>query len=183
MIKTNKYFEYDNKKVEFEEKYSYLREQTKTKTTKNTGLIYYVYTITNKKTFEKYIGFRSAINPDEDLGVIYFGSGKNLEFKKLMKKNRGNFDFEILARYDNFADAAILESFLHTWYKVNINPHFYNIKIEVLPKPLIFENVPPRLKKHLSKPGARLTKFIYEFVPFFRQLPSDSVGRLIKDLV
>lgn len=65
----------------------------------------YVYKCTEKKTGRFYIGYRYKYynNPEDDLGKKYFTSNK------YVKNNFHNFDFEIVAVFNNKKDALDFE--------------------------------------------------------------------------
>ena len=88
---------------------------------------YYVYRITNKELNTYYYGSRvSKIHPKEDLGVKYFSSSSNKEFKDNQKENPNNFKYKIIKIFDNTKDKEIYESYLHQYFNVKSNSKFYN---------------------------------------------------------
>ena len=57
---------------------------------------HYVYRITHKTKNIHYYGTRSAVNPYKDLGIVYFSSSKNKEFKQELNDSPSSFKFKIL---------------------------------------------------------------------------------------
>lgn len=69
----------------------------------------YVYKITNINTNEFYIGYRTcskSISPLDDLGVIYFTSGK---LQKSFRENPNDYTKEILCTFNKKNDAYLHE--------------------------------------------------------------------------
>lgn len=88
---------------------------------------HYVYRITNLKESKHYYGVRtSKIEPKFDLGIRYFSSSKDKEFKKEQKEKPYLFKYKILKIFTNRADAVNLEIFLHEKFNVGKNNSFYN---------------------------------------------------------
>ena len=88
---------------------------------------YYVYQIKNILTGRKYIGSRCCYGePSNDLGIKYFSSSTDKDFINEQKKNRNNFEYIIIKKFDNRDDAILYESELHVKYDVMRNPCFYN---------------------------------------------------------
>ena len=90
-------------------------------------LFNYVYQISSNDTFKKYIGVRSSdINPENDLGVIYFSSSSDKEFIKSQKINPENFKYEILSVHNDRISAVNEEIRLHKLYGVSSNDNYIN---------------------------------------------------------
>ena len=90
-------------------------------------MFHYVYQITNINTNKKYIGCRSSsIEPLKDLGIIYFSSSSDKEFKKDQRENNKNYIYEILSIFNIRLDAILYESELHKKFNVDVNDLFYN---------------------------------------------------------
>lgn len=90
-------------------------------------LYHYTYIITNVIENKYYIGCRSChILPEKDLGVKYFSSSKDKEFRSDQKTNPQNYNYKIIAVFSNRGSAVMLEIKLHSIHDVGVNPKFYN---------------------------------------------------------
>jgi group I intron endonuclease len=92
---------------------------------------HYVYRITNKILNKYYYGVRSSdIEPKLDLGVKYFSSSSDKEFRKDQKNHPENFKYKIVRICSNRKEASALEKKLHEKFNVGINESFYNKAIQ-----------------------------------------------------
>lgn len=88
---------------------------------------YYVYRITNKVENKHYYGKRTSnIQPNDDLGKIYFSSSTDLQFIKDQKLKPHNYRYKIIKIFTNSKDATFYEIFLHEKFNVGLNEKFYN---------------------------------------------------------
>jgi len=93
-----------------------------------TDSFHYVYEIIDLNNYKKYIGSRtSKVDPENDLGILYFSSSKDIEFKKRQKNNPNDFLYNILGIFNTRKEAIVFESSLHNIFKVSSNPQFYNL--------------------------------------------------------
>ena len=94
----------------------------------NTEQVYhYVYRITNTVLNKHYYGKRSSkIKPELDLGIKYFSSSKDKQFKNDQKSNPQNYTYKIIVRCKTPVKALHYEVRLHNIFNVAINPAFYN---------------------------------------------------------
>ena len=91
------------------------------------GRNHYVYRITNTKLNKHYYGSRTTkLNPKEDLGIKYFSSSKDKEFKKYQLDNPQNYKYKVIKTFNNSADKNIYESYLHDYFNVKEHESFYN---------------------------------------------------------
>jgi hypothetical protein len=87
----------------------------------------YVYRITNKILNKYYYGVRSSdIEPKLDLGVKYFSSSSNKEFRKDQKNHPENYKYKIVRICSTRDEADALEIKLQEKFNVGINESFYN---------------------------------------------------------
>jgi hypothetical protein len=90
-------------------------------------IYHYVYRITNKLLSKHYYGCRSSnILPKDDIGVKYFSSSKDKEFRQDQIDNPQNYKYKIIKVFDNKIDAMSLEIKLHAKFDVKSNENFYN---------------------------------------------------------
>lgn len=88
-----------------------------------TKTYHYTYKIVNKVTQEYYIGRRSCnINPSEDLGIKYFSSSSNTQFKNHQKTSPELFEYHIFKIFDNIQDVILSEIILHAIWQVKDDP-------------------------------------------------------------
>lgn len=91
----------------------------------------YVYRITNKIQNKHYYGVRtSKITPKLDLGIKYFSSSTDKEFKLDQKENPLDYKYKIVRVFNTRKEAAELEIKLHKKFNVGINEFFYNKAIQ-----------------------------------------------------
>jgi hypothetical protein len=87
----------------------------------------YTYWITNFKEQKHYIGVRSCnIPPIHDIGIKYFSSSKDKDFKKNQIDNPQDYDYKIIGLFRTRIEASLNEIELHETYNVGKNPRFYN---------------------------------------------------------
>ena len=90
---------------------------------------HYTYNIINKTNGKYYIGMRSSeVNPVEDIGINYFGSSKNEEFRQALKEDKSNFIYKVIETYDSREDAYKGEERIHQKINVSKDPASYNIQ-------------------------------------------------------
>jgi hypothetical protein len=88
---------------------------------------HYTYWITNIKLQKHYIGVHtSKIPPIHDLGIKYFSSSSDKEFKKDQKSNPQDYEYKIIGLSHTREEASLNEIELHETYDVGKNPRFYN---------------------------------------------------------
>ena len=91
---------------------------------------HYTYLITELNTNKKYIGVRSSdVAPSEDLGIKYFSSSSNDEFKRNQKNNPLNYKYEVLNIFNDRKSANEEEIRLHTLYSVDKREDFINLVV------------------------------------------------------
>ena len=94
--------------------------------TSNT-IYHYVYRISNLVENKHYYGKRSSnVEPKLDLGIKYFSSSTDKEFKADQKNNPRNYRYKIVALFKAASLAILRESKLHNIFNVGANPKFYN---------------------------------------------------------
>ena len=91
-------------------------------------IYHYVYRITNIILKRHYYGVRTSKNiiPQNDLGVKYFSSSRDKEFKIDQKQNPQNYKYKVIRIFQTREEAANFEIFLHNKFDVGKNPNFYN---------------------------------------------------------
>ena len=62
-----------------------------------------------------------------DIGVNYFSSSRDKEFKKAMHSYKERFKYKIIKIFNNNADKILYESFLHQFFDVKTNDKFFNL--------------------------------------------------------
>lgn len=88
---------------------------------------HYTYCVTEVSTGRMYIGVRSSkVQPSEDIGVKYFTSSFDKEFRQAFKETPENFICEILGVYAHRRQAVRHEIQLHNVCAVNTNQAFIN---------------------------------------------------------
>lgn len=87
----------------------------------------YVYWIENRGTNVSYVGVRSCdIEPVDDIGVKYFTSSQDKEFKQDFKANPSKYNIDIINNFIERQEAMDLEIQIHNWNNVDANDKFYN---------------------------------------------------------
>lgn len=87
--------------------------------------IHYIYRITNIQDDNKhYYGSRTSISLD--IGIKYFTSSSDSDFKKDFKANPKKYKIKIIKIFNNTKDKEIYESYLHQYFNVKSNSKFYN---------------------------------------------------------
>ena len=88
---------------------------------------HYVYRITNTKLNKHYYGTRSSkIEPSKDIGVKYFSSSSDIQFRDDQKNNPQNYKYTIVSEFNSREEALELEIKLHNKFNVGVNESFYN---------------------------------------------------------
>lgn len=88
---------------------------------------HYVYRITNTKLNKHYYGTRSSrIEPSKDIGVKYFSSSSDIQFRDDQKNNPQNYKYIIVSEFNSREGAILLEIKLHSRFNVGANESFYN---------------------------------------------------------
>ena len=91
------------------------------------GRYHYVYRISCKETGRHYYGCRtSEVHPSKDLGVVYFSSSLNEDFKSDVMSNPQNYKFKVVKILNSPSDKIIFEAFLHQRFDVKKNTKFLN---------------------------------------------------------
>jgi hypothetical protein len=94
--------------------------------TSNT-IYHYVYRITNLVEKKHYYGKRSSkCDPKQDLGIKYFSSSRDKEFRTDQKKNPQNYRYKIIGVFPTAELALSKEIKLHSKFNVALNSNFYN---------------------------------------------------------
>jgi group I intron endonuclease len=87
----------------------------------------YVYRITNKVEQKHYYGVRGCnVAPKLDLGIKYFSSSHDKEFKDDQKNHPENYKYKIVRICSTRKEADKLEIKLQKKFDVGINDSFYN---------------------------------------------------------
>jgi len=74
-----------------------------------------------------YYGLRSSkVEPKLDLGIKYFTSSTDLEFRNDFIKNPHKYKCVIVRKFTSRNEAVIFEIFLHNRFNVKNHPSFYN---------------------------------------------------------
>ena len=101
--------------------------------TSNT-IYHYVYRITNTEEKKHYYGKRSSkIDPRFDLGIKYFSSSSDKEFRADQKNNPENYKYKVVGKFNTARAAITRESELHTKFDVGVNPKFFNKQNKLKP--------------------------------------------------
>lgn len=88
---------------------------------------HYVYRVTSLVESKHYYGSRTSLKPPvEDIGIEYFTSTTDKKFKKEFKNNPSQFKLKIISEHRTREEALFYEIKLHTRFKVDKNPNFYN---------------------------------------------------------
>lgn len=89
--------------------------------------IFYTYRITNIVENKHYYGFRGTLlNPEDDIGVVYFSSSSNKNFIKEQKEYPERYKYKIIIKTRIKSIAQRFEIKLHKYFKVGTNDNFYN---------------------------------------------------------
>ncbi len=89
---------------------------------------HYVYGITHRWTSKRYIGAKSCfLLPKDNIGVEYFSSSTDKDFREELKLYPERFIFEVLKEFDTREEALLYEIELHERYDVRSNNDFYNL--------------------------------------------------------
>ncbi len=88
--------------------------------------IHYVYRVTNLISNTHYYGSKTD-NLEPTIGVRYFTSSNNREFRKDFKENIKNYKVKIIRFFNNKADKIIFESYLHHHFGVKSHKRFLNL--------------------------------------------------------
>ena len=93
---------------------------------------HYLYRITNLVEQKHYYGIRTTKNtlPHKDLGVKYFSSSRDKEFKKDQRLHPENYKYKVIITSDSRQRILELEIKLHNKFNVGVNPKFYNNAIQ-----------------------------------------------------
>jgi hypothetical protein len=87
----------------------------------------YVYRITNKVEQKHYYGVRGCnVEPTLDLGIKYFSSSSDKDFRDDQKNHPENYKYKIVRICSTSDEADALEIKLHEKFDVGINESFYN---------------------------------------------------------
>ena len=90
-------------------------------------IYHYVYRITNLVENKHYYGKRSSkVHPKLDIGIKYFSSSKDKQFKQDQLDNPSHYKYKIICIKDSSQEAIELESRLHYLFDVGRNQSFYN---------------------------------------------------------
>lgn len=90
-------------------------------------MYHYVYRITNILLNKHYYGKRSSkLPPHEDLGIRYFSSSTDKNFKEDQRNNPQNYKYKIVKQFSSSSEAIAYEIVLHLRFNVNVNTYFYN---------------------------------------------------------
>ena len=88
---------------------------------------HYTYRITNSRLNKHYYGARTSnVIPSKDLGIKYFSSSSDTQFREDQKNNPQDYKYIIVSEFDSREEAVELEIKLHTKFNVGLNESFYN---------------------------------------------------------
>lgn len=117
---------------------------------------HYTYRITNKVTSKHYYGMRSCkIEPQNDIGVIYFSSSYDKEFMKDQKENPQNYKYKVIKVHDTREKATEQEIKLHEKLDVARNESFYNRSKQTKVGFNVMGNKEAKKKQSLAAKGLR----------------------------
>ena len=96
--------------------------------TTTNGPFHYLYRITNLVENKHYYGIRTSRSkmPHQDLGVKYFSSSNDKEFKKDQKEHPENYKYKVIIVSNSRQHIADLEIKIHKKFNVGVNEKFYN---------------------------------------------------------
>lgn len=90
-------------------------------------MYYYTYRITNKVLNKHYYGVRkSKVHPVNDIGIIYFSSSTDEDFKQDQKLNPQNYKYKVVKIYDTYEESMKGERDLLVRFNAVSSPNFYN---------------------------------------------------------
>ena len=88
---------------------------------------HYTYRITNIKERMYYYGVHSCYClPEEEIGITYFSSSKNKEFKQDQKENPQDYKYKVIKQFNTRTEANYHEEILHAKFNVKEHKMFYN---------------------------------------------------------
>jgi len=88
---------------------------------------HYVYRVTSLTKNKHYYGSRTSIvPPKEDLGIKYFTSSTDREFRNGFKSSPHNYKVKVVSTFKTREEAMLLEIRLHARFDVGKNSNFYN---------------------------------------------------------
>ncbi len=90
---------------------------------------HYVYRITNKVLNKHYYGVRTCSGlPVDDIGIKYFSSSSDKEFKldQVNNKYKYKYKYKVIYIFKSRKEAVELEIKLHNKFNVGVNESFYN---------------------------------------------------------
>ncbi len=88
---------------------------------------HYTYRITNIKEKKYYYGVHSCnCLPKEDIGIKYFSSSNNREFKLDQKQNPSDYKYKVIKIFFTRGEAEEHEKNLHKIFNVRYHKSFYN---------------------------------------------------------
>ncbi len=88
---------------------------------------HYTYSILHIPTHLEYLGTRSTnLEPKDDIGIKYFSSSSDKEFKDDQRKNPDDYRYLVLNNFDTREEALKHEIYLHNINDVGRNPKFIN---------------------------------------------------------
>jgi hypothetical protein len=92
------------------------------------GPFHYLYRITNLVEQKHYYGIRTSKNilPHQDLGIKYFSSSLDKNFKIDQKEHSENYKYKVIIVSNSRKRILELEVKLHNKFNVSKNEHFYN---------------------------------------------------------
>lgn len=89
---------------------------------------HYLYRITDKVRSVHYYGIRSCdCDPAKDLGIKYFSSSRNKEFRLRQKLEPNSFKYKVVREYKTRLDASLAEVQIHARFDVSRNASFVNL--------------------------------------------------------
>jgi len=120
---------------------------------------HYTYRITNLIENKHYYGVRSSkCHPSEDLGIVYFSSSKDKEFRKDQKENPQNYKYKVVSIHLTRKEAVKKEIKLHEKFDVAKNESFYNLckqrstGFDIYQNALVRKKIALAVKKQFSDP-------------------------------
>lgn len=90
-------------------------------------MVHYIYEIKELTTNKKYIGVRSSNRPaEQDLGVYYFSSSLDVDFKQNQKNYPERYKYTVLEIFKTREEAIAAEIRLHKELDVSKNAEYFN---------------------------------------------------------